>query len=115
MPGVVEKSGASPGLRKALFYGVCVPLRLFLAWIVYANLSSPSLQVILLIVSAISVYINLLGLNSSNDIWWTQEVHLLTSLSTFLFLVARRPEFVPYVMVFDVLYGVLTSFTRDPF
>lgn len=114
MPGVVEKSGASPGWRKALFYGVCVPLRLFLAWIVYTNLS-PSLQVILLIVSAISVYINLLGMNSSNDIWWTQELHLLTSLSTFLILVARRPEFVPYVMVFDVLYGVVTSFTRDPF
>lgn len=114
MPGIIENSGATSGERKMLFYGVCVPLRLLLALFVFWKSSSPIVQGILLTASAMSMYMNLLGMNSSNEIWWSQEVHLLTSSSTFLLLIGRRPEFVPYVMVLDVLYGLLTSFARDP-
>ena len=114
MPGVIENSGATPDKRRRLFYGVCVPLRLLLAFIVYRKYSSLTIQGIVMAFSVMSMYANLLGLNSSNEIWWSQKFHLLTSMKIVLCLVSARPEFVPYFMVVDVLYGVVTSFARDP-
>ena len=114
MPGIIESSGATTGQRKMLFYGVCVPLRLLLALFVFWKSSSPAVQLILLTVSAISSYINILGINSSNQVWWSQKFHLVTSISALLLLVRGRPDLVPIVMVFDALYGVASSFASDP-
>lgn len=114
MPGIIEGSGATPDQRKKLFYGVCVPLRLLLAFIVYRKYSSVTIQGIVLAFSAMSIYTNLLGLNSSNDIWWSQKFHLFVSIKIVLCLITGRPEYVPYLMVVDVLYGVLISFAKDP-
>lgn len=114
MPGVIESSGATPSQRKKLFYGVCVPLRLLLAYLVYRTYSSPWVQGTVLSVALLSVYLNLLGLNTSNDIWWSQKFHLMMSLKIVFCLVGGRPEFVPYLMLLDVLFGATTSLAKDP-
>ena len=114
MPGIIEGSGATPDQRKKLFYGVCVPLRLLLAFIVHRKYSSPAAQGIVLAFSTMSIYTNLLGLVSSNEIWWSKRFHLFTSIKIVLCLIAGRPEYVAYLMMGDVLYGVLTSFAKDP-
>ncbi|CAM9256855.1 unnamed protein product [Sphacelaria rigidula] len=114
MPGVVESAGATPSQRKKLFYGVCVPLRLLLAYLVYRTYSFLWVQGIVLSVSLLSVYLNILGLNSSNEIWWSQKFHLVLSSKIVFCLVAGRSEFVPYLMLLDVFFGVMTSLARDP-
>ena len=114
MPGLIEKSGATPSERSRLFYGVCIPLRLSLALFVYWKSTSPIVQGILLATSAISVYVNLLGLNTSNEVWWSRGFHTLTSLAIFLSLLGGFRSWVPGIMILDVLFGLLTSFSRDP-
>lgn len=114
MPGIIEGSGATPDQRKKLFYGVCVPLRLILAFLVHRKYSSPIVQGIVLAFSTMSIYTNLLGLNSSNDIWWSQKFHLFVSIKIVACLLIGRPEYVSLMMVSDVLYGVLVSFAKDP-
>ena len=114
MPGLIEKSGATSGRRKVLFYGVCVPLRLLLALFVYWKSTNPSVQGLVLTASAVSVYINLLSLNSSDRVWWSREFHALTSLTSLFLLLRGFPGWVPGVMVLDVLFGLVTSFARDP-
>lgn len=114
MPGVIENSGASTCQRKKLFYGVCVPLRLFAAYFVYRTYSSPLVQGIVLMLAFLSAYMNLLGLNTSNDIWWSQKFHLLSSLKIVVCLLGGRPGFVPYLMLVDVIFGVASSVAKDP-
>lgn len=114
MPGLIEKSGATPSERSRLFYGVCIPLRLLLAGFVYWKSTSPIVQGLILTASAISVYINLLGLNTSNEVWWSRGFHTLTSLTIFLFSLGGFESWVPGIMILDVLFGLFTSFARDP-
>lgn len=114
MSGLIEKSGATSGQRKVLFYGVCIPLRLLVALIVYWKSTNPAVQGLVLTAFAVSVYINLLSLNSSDRVWWSREFHTLTSLTSLFLLLRGFPSWVPGIMVFDVLFGLVTSFARDP-
>ena len=112
--GVVEASGATPTQRKNLYYSVCVPLRLILAYIVYKNVNSTPMKVLVMLLSAFAVYSNLLGLNSSRTVWWNRSFHLIVALSMLIFSVAGKMEFVPILMVFDVLFGLIHSFSIKP-
>lgn len=67
-----------------------------------------------MITSGASVFINLMELNSSDLVWWSREFHLLTSMATFLSVVAGQNKLVPIAMAFDVSIGLLASFARDP-
>ena len=112
--GVVQSSGALPIQRMKLFYGVCVPLRLFLAYIVYKNIKYTPIQVLVALLSAFAVYSNLLGLNSSNKVWWNRQIHAIVAVAILLSTVAKKTDYVPYIMVFDVVLGVASSVANNP-
>lgn len=118
MPGFVESSGATPSQRKSLFYGVCLPLRILLAYTVYLLSDSPLIRGFVGVSSALSFYTILLSLElgsaPSGIVWWSREIHLVTSALTFFLVVGGRVDLVPVVMVVDILYGLVTSFARDP-
>jgi len=112
--GVVEASGATPVQRKNLYYSICIPLRLVLAYIVYKNVNSTPMKVLVMLLSAFSVYSNLLGLNSSRKVWWNRSFHLIVALSVLVSSVAGKMELVPILMVLDVLFGLIHSFSIKP-
>lgn len=115
MPGgIVENLGASPSQRKKLFYGVCIPLRLLLAYIVYLNPTSYPMRLMVTIFSASSMYSNILGLNSTNSVWWDRKFHFTMSSLSLILSMTDRIEYVPSIMVIDILYGVIHSFASDP-
>lgn len=112
--GVVEASGATPSQRKNLYYSICVPLRLILAYIVYKNVNSTPMKVLVTLLSAFAVYSNLLGLNSSRDVWWNRSFHLVVALSMLVSSLSGNMELVPILMVFDVLFGLVHSLSSKP-
>lgn len=114
MPGVVESFGATPRERVLLFYCVCFPLRILLASLLYKFHSTPVVQGFVGVASALSSYTLLLSLNTSNSVWWSRKFHLITSVLTFLLVIGGRTSLVPMVMIVDVLYGLSTSFAREP-
>lgn len=118
MPGVVEKMGASPALRKKLFFLVCIPLRLLLSLFVAINLSSSDLVMGAVMVfsatSIISISFNYLSSISSKSVWWKQEVHLLTSVLILAGTLHRHDKFVSLVMLADLVFGVITSLLQNP-
>lgn len=115
MPGVVEMMGASPLLRRNLFYGICIPLRLGLATIVFQKWYSPHVREILLFFSVISVYVNLLSsISTSNNVWWKREVHLVSGVLVVFGTLGGKRNAVFGVLVLDVLFGLITSLTQKP-
>lgn len=115
MPGVVESLGASPAQRRKLFFLVCVPLRLLLAVLVSRNLSSSLfLRTAIMASSAMSIYVNMMGSLSSNRVWWSQEVHLLSSALVLGGTFFNHFKLVEAVMFSDVLFGVIAAMLRDP-
>lgn len=118
MPGLIEKSGASSGQRKFLFYGICFPLRLLLALFVCWKLDSAVVQGIVLAASATAVYLNALGFKDGpgpDGVWWSRRFHMVTSVSILLCFGAGWKRAVPAIMIVDVFSGFLTSFARKPF
>ena len=112
--GSVEATGATPEQRMKLFYGVCVPLRLALAYIVYKNADSTPLKIVVLLLSAFAVYSNLLGLNSGRHVWWDRRVHLLVAGLILVSSVAGKMNYVAFLMLFDILFGVGSSLAIKP-
>lgn len=114
MPGILEKSGATPNERMCLFYTICIPLRLFLTMFVFWHSSSTIVQGVLLLTSLTSIFTNFRGMKTANENWWSQNFHLLTSILIFSSVIGRRSDVVPYVMFADVVFGLSTSIARDP-
>ena len=112
--GSVEASGASPEQRMQLFYGVCVPLRIALAYIVYKNADSTPVKMLVLLLSAFAIYSNLLGLNSGRNVWWDRRIHLVVALSILVSAVAGKMNYVAFLMLFDILFGVGSSLAIKP-
>ena len=112
--GSVEASGASPEQRMQLFYGVCVPLRIALAYIVYKNADITPVKMLVLLLSAFAIYSNLLGLNSGRNVWWDRRIHLVVALAILVSAFAGKMNYVAFLMLFDILFGVGSSLAIKP-
>jgi len=112
--GSVEASGATPEQRMKLFYGVCVPLRLTLTYIVYKNMDNSMIKMLVLLLSAFAIYSNLLGLNSGRHVWWDRRVHLFVSVAILMSVFAGKMNYVAFLMLFDIIFGIGSSIAIKP-
>jgi uncharacterized membrane protein YgdD (TMEM256/DUF423 family) len=125
--GFFEQHGATPGQRRALFYGVCIWVRLLIAVAAYYALKwwpVPAASVILaLAVAVVAVNATAAARHDHNDVWWSRGAHAVIAAMVAVMAVAAlatRGKQVPYTAValavgLDVVFGVVYSFTVDAF
>lgn len=117
MPGVFESMGATKGQRAALFYGLCIWVRLGLAYVVYdAALSSPSVTSLVVAGAAAmaAVYNGYNAWYSTNDVWWCRGCHaiiaaVLSVVAMLSYVGLVSPMLMPLIMVGDVVMGLMHS------
>lgn len=115
MPGLVESIGASVWQRKVLFWGICVPLRLGIAYAAWRARGRQWFVFLAVTLSVIAVLINATKA-SDTSVWWSRRAHGAHALAVLvLAAVLRMPGYVPHVLLSDVLFGLLSSFTRQAF
>jgi hypothetical protein len=95
----------SPEQRRIVFYGVCVPTRLSVAYLLNVF---PRSVVLARVFAALSLV--KLGNDLRNDIsnpnqWWSKKAQMVTSVCV-LFANVRL---VPWLVAFDVLIGVVQA------
>ena len=114
MPGVIENMGASVLQRKMLFLGICVPLRLGIAYAASTTHTRQWFAYVAAAFSAVAIYINA-SKAADASVWWSRRTHAAHALGV-LVLVALPDtrKYVPYVLFSDVLFGVLSSFMWQP-
>lgn len=94
MPGLFERRGVPREARRALFFGVCVWVRL-LAAVMLPRAAARAAAAVAAAVIARAL------LQSSGQVWWSRGFHLATAVC-----VAAGLPHTP-LMVADVLVGVL--------
>jgi hypothetical protein len=95
----------SPAQRQALFFGVCVPLRLAAA---YAAFHYPSLLPLLVVVAAASVVKLATDHNQNQDQWWSKTWELLVAAAMVLSFFIN-PRLTPGILVVGVVGGVVQA------
>ena len=116
MPGAIEKLGFSIKSRQMLFYGVCIPLRLFIVFLAMTFYKNFNFQLIALILSGISIFTNISRMGNANDpVWWNRMAHLLFSVMGASTIVLGKPQFLFKIILLDILFGVIDSFIKMPF
>lgn len=123
MPGVLQSLGATASQRAALFYGVCIWVRLAMAYGVYRFLRiypRPTILVVLVVAVMATMYNGYNALYSTNDVWWCRGCHAVVAAVIAVLAVLAYLNIVPHVvlpwaMVADVLFGVAYSRYMTPF
>jgi len=115
MPGLIESAGVSVLHRKLLFFSVCVPLRVAVAFAALATHTKPWFAYVAATLSVIAFYINAVKAAGAS-VWWSRRTHAAHALAV-LILVALlgAKKYVPYVLLSDVLFGVVSSLMWQPF
>jgi hypothetical protein len=95
----------SPERRRLFFYGVCVPSRLAVAYLLYLF---PGLVVLARVFAALSLV--KLGNDLRNDLsnpnqWWSKKAQMFTSV----LVLFANVRLVPWLAAFDVLIGVVQA------
>jgi hypothetical protein len=119
--GGLAKMGYNPNQRRMFFYLICIWVRLFLAYLVFRNYNNKYLYYIIPIIAVYSLYLNVKKDNKKNCVWWNRQFHIVISLiilivSLFKMELARlHPnKLIAYLLGIDVLFGVVTSFIKQP-
>jgi hypothetical protein len=106
----------SPAQRQALFFGVCVPLRLAVAYVAYKYLTLIPLLVVLSAVSALKLATDLRQANpnpTARGQWWSKPWQLMVAVSivlSFWSLPKRSSKrVVPFLLAAGVLGGVVQA------
>lgn len=109
MPGLIESTGVSVLQRKMLFLGICVPLRLGIAYTASTAHARQWFAYVAAAFSVVAIYINAVKA-ADVSVWWSRRAHAAHALAV-LVLVAllNTRKYVPYVLFSDVLFGVLSS------
>ena len=108
--GFFERSGFSLSQRKLLFTGVCIWVRLFLAYMItqYAHLKK--VQYGILFFSMVSLYVNIKSLR--HDVWWSRKVHASIAFAMCVYSIlcimdkSMNPKYLGYIFAFDVFMGI---------
>ncbi|CAM9700511.1 unnamed protein product [Ectocarpus sp. 6 AP-2014] len=107
--GYIENLGASPTLRKRLFYGVCLPLRLLLVMLAFRYEDERMFIPLCIALSIVSIVTNLKKELNNSKVWWNRNTHMLNALGVLAVSVAGYPKYVKFILVSDVFHGLFSS------
>jgi hypothetical protein len=122
MPGRIAAAGATPTQRAALFYGVCIWVRVGLAVGVYFAAEwelEGTMIAVIVASSAVTVVELALAAFSTNVVWWSHAAHaaiwFLVALSAVASLFTAAVPAVVLFLLADVGWGVAHSLVARPF
>jgi hypothetical protein len=124
MPGRIEKMGASPNVRAALFYGVCIWVRVGITvGVMYIARAYFVPTMIAVLVAAILYSATEFGLTlTNNPVWWSRAAHgligAIIAITAIIALATRRfstAYAISFFMLLDTAIGIVLSFARKPF
>lgn len=107
-PGIFESLGVSSNVKKLLFYGICIWVRLFIAYLAYRYYSK---QWFIYVAGLLSLYA-LLSIGSESCVWWSRSFHKVIAGLIFGSVALDQNKFVPYLLVTDVAFGLVYSIGR---
>lgn len=115
MPGLVESIGASVWQRKVLFFGMCIPLRLGIAYAAWKAHTRKGFVCLAATFSVIAIFINA-AKASDSSVWWSRRAHGAHALAVLVLAsMLNKPAYVPHVLLSDALFGLLSAFIQQPF
>lgn len=109
MPGVLARNGVSLYMRKYMFYLICIPLRLSLAYGLYKYSYIPTVRVLSIFLSVIATLNVYLKMKENDEVWWSRKFHFASSLLITFLTVFNRFDLASLTMASDVVFGVWTS------
>lgn len=123
MGGALENCGASPRVRRGLWIGVCIPLRLAYAGIVgwlASTQESLYLFVFVGIEALLVVSFFTRGLCKPYEVWWPRMAHAFMAALAIAMAAGTVKKRVPgwsvgLVLAADVLIGVVWALVRRPY
>ena len=108
--GAIANLGASLQTRQLLFYLVCVPFRLSLAYILYKYSSNSKVRIISFLLSLVSAVHLFIKHNDSTDpVWWNRKYHAISSTVISVLIAFNRLDLASVTMVADVAFGLSSS------
>lgn len=118
MPGFFESNGYSAEQRRILFLGACIPLRLYITYLIYIHSDKKNVLAAVSAITFIRAYIHMYNhmRNGANDVWWNRKVHsyimFVASVCAFLLYIDKINDarILLYILLADVLYGLFTYF-----
>ena len=113
--GVFRKYSAH--IRFLLFYCICIWVRLFIAFVVYKLAKKKYIILCIFIVALFSIYRNFY---TNSDVWWCRSCHgyisVILAIVTLLSLLNYIDnKYISYILVLDIIFGVLYTFIKKPF
>lgn len=117
--GSFKSNGYTLNQRRGIFYGVCVPVRLLLAYLAWYlattrnGIYAKKLGLVVFVLSAIAVY-TIYNCLDDETVWFSRRFHLTTSLILLVvsgLVVTDNIDatFISYVLLVDVLVGALSA------
>ena len=115
---IAAKNGVPHFLRGFLYYFICVPIRLYIAYFVYMNYKLYFVPYVVLGVAIISLYANLK--KRGDCVWWFRELHIIISgalvVAAFMTILHKMSGIIlSYLLFADVIFGALISILLNPF
>lgn len=117
MPGFFESNGYTRKQKTALFFGGCIPVRLYITYLIYIHSDKKN---VLAAVSAITFIMSCVYMHkhvqNGNDVWWNRKVHsyIMFAASVCALLLhmdkINDARVLLYILLADVLYGLFTYF-----
>ena len=107
-----------------MYYGICVWVRLFMAYTVYNFYDTSFIKILIIIGSLLGVYLNIKGLiNQSNSkVWWSRKFHLVISVliiilicSQLIGIIKNAKPYIVGLLVTDVIGGLIMTVYVKPF
>ena len=98
----------SPQVRQRLFYFVCVPTRLTIAYLVAQD--STWIPYVVLFASATIVKLLYDILYGANQQWWSKELQFIMACAIVACYFIKQIDMIPQIMLVSVLLGVFQSF-----
>ena len=108
--GLIENSGIPSDTRKKMFYLICIPTRLLMVGLVFKYENNPTFIYICMLLSIVAIFMNL----NKTKVWWDRNIHLLNALSILVVSLAGYPEYIKYILISDVVHGLLSSLKNKP-
>lgn len=107
-PGIFQSLGTSRGTKLLLFYGICIWVRLYIAYLSHQYQAEYWFKYVAVILSLFSV----LSIGNDSCVWWSRTFHSMIAGLIFISAVLDQNKFVPYLLVVDVLFGFTYSIGR---
>lgn len=110
--GGIKRFNLTLTQRKLLFYIICIPLRLLIAYMAYKLADKTWFYV--LIVIATGIMLNKAKYDKTECVWWKRSVH--ENITTIIFVTAiiqlltkNRKPIIAALLLADVTFGFISS------